>query len=53
MKKFLTKQVNDDEEKKINSINFIEEGCLILRNLFKIMNNRTVNVPQYILAFIG
>ena len=56
MKEFLTNQINNESEnfsKKINSINFIQEACLILRNLFKIMNSRTVSIPKYILGFIG
>lgn len=53
MKKFLTIQKNEDGKKKTNSINFIDEGCLVLRNLYKIMNNRTVSIPKYILGFIG
>ena len=53
MKKFLTYQVNEDENRKINFVNFIDEGCLVLRNLYKIMNNRVVNIPKYILGFIG
>ena len=53
MKKFLTYQINEDGNKKSNSINFIEEGCFVLRNLYKIMNIRTVTIPKYILGFIG
>ena len=53
MKRFLTEQINDNGKKKTNSINFIEEGCLVLRNLYKIMNNRTVSIPKFILGFIG
>ena len=52
MKKFLTHQVNEDENRKINFVNFIDEGCLVLRNLYKIMNNRVVNIPKYILVWV-
>lgn len=38
MKKFLYAQINEDLNKKTNSVNFIEEACLLLRKFFKIMN---------------
>lgn len=53
MKRFLSSQTNDDESKKINTVNFIEEACLLLRKFFKIMNNKVVGIPGYLLAFIG
>ena len=55
MKHFLTKQVNNDAEQnpKTNTINFIEEGCLILRKFFKVMNNKMVQIPGNILSFLG
>lgn len=53
MKKFLTEQINSDENPKTNSINFIEETCLILRKIFKVMNNKMVVIPGSILAFLG
>lgn len=53
MKQFLSTQTNEDNTKKINSVNFIDEACLLLRKFFKIMNNKVVNIPNYLLAFIG
>lgn len=53
MKKFLSTQINEDDTKKTNSVNFIEEACLLLRKLFKIMNSKIVNIPNNLLAFIG
>jgi inositol 1,4,5-triphosphate receptor type 1/inositol 1,4,5-triphosphate receptor type 3 len=53
MKKFLSTQINPDENKKTNSVNFIEEACLLLRKFFKIINNKIVNIPIYLLAFIA
>ena len=53
MKHFLTTQINNNGEPKANTINFIEETCLILRKFFKIMNNKMVLVPANILAFLG
>lgn len=53
MKRFLSSQTNDDESKKINTVNFIEEACLLLRKFFKIMNNRVVGIPSFLLAFIN
>lgn len=53
MKKFLSTQINPDENKKTNSVNFIEEACLLLRKFFKIINNKIVNIPNYLLAFIA
>lgn len=42
MKKFLYTQINEDKNRKTNSVNFIEEGCLLLRKFFKIMNSKVV-----------
>ena len=53
MKKFLLEQINDDGQKKTNSINFIEEATLLLRKKFKIMNDNVVNIPPCILDFIN
>lgn len=53
MKQFLSTQTNEDNNKKENSVNFIEEACLLLRKFFKIMNNKVVTIPEYLLAFIG
>jgi len=53
MKRFLSTQINDDDCKKTNSVNFIEEACLLLRKFFKIMNNKVVSIPNNLLAFIG
>jgi hypothetical protein len=53
MKKFLLEQINEDEQKKTNSINFIEEATLLLRKKFKIMNDNVVRIPPCILDFIN
>jgi inositol 1,4,5-triphosphate receptor type 1/inositol 1,4,5-triphosphate receptor type 3 len=55
MKKFLLAQTNDAEGqvKKTNSINFIETTTLLLRKLFKIMNDKVVGIPQTLLDFIN
>lgn len=55
MKKFLLSQTNDLEgtQKKTNSINFIETTTLLLRKLFKVMNDKVVNIPQTLLDFIN
>lgn len=53
MKKFLTEQINDDGSKKRNSINFIDEACLLLKKLFKVMNHKLVMLPKNLLDFIG
>lgn len=53
MKNFLLAQTNDDGNKKTNSVNFIEETCLLLRKLFKIMNNKIVSIPPNLLDFIN
>ena len=52
-KKFLFCQTNEGGHKKTNSVNFIEEACLLLRKFFKIMNSKIVNVPDFLLDFIG
>ena len=46
MKHFLQEQINDDTLKKTNSINFIDEGTLLLRKLFKVMNDKIVNTSK-------
>lgn len=53
MKKFLSTQTNEDLTPKPNSINFIDEACILLKKVFKIMNNKLVMIPNPILAFIG
>jgi hypothetical protein len=55
MKNFLLAQTNDKERKqrKTTSINFIETTTLLLRKLFKIMNDKVVNIPQTLLDFIN
>lgn len=55
MKKFLLHQTNGAPENKLktNSINFIETTTLLLRKLFKIMNDKVVNIPQTLLDFIN
>ena len=53
MKHFLQEQINDDTLKKTNSINFIDEGTLLLRKLFKVMNDKIVTIPPCILDFIN
>lgn len=52
MKKFLSSQINEDENLKPNSINFIDEACILLKKIFKIMNNKLVMIPNFLLAFI-
>ena len=53
MKKFLMRQRNDDGTEKITSINFIMEACLLLRQFFKIMSSKVVNIPPSLLDFIN
>lgn len=53
MKKFLMSQKNDDGTEKITSINFIMEACLLLRQFFKIMSSKVVNIPPSLLDFIN
>lgn len=55
MKNFLLVQTNDKEgtQKKINSVNFIETTTLLLRKLFKIMNDKVVGIPATLLDFIN
>ena len=53
MKKFLLKQVNQDGSDKQLIINFIQEGCQLLRQFFKIMSIKVVNIPPSILNFIN
>ena len=52
MKRFLSSQTNEDGNVKPNSINFIEEACILLKKIFKIMNNKLVMIPNNLLAFI-
>lgn len=55
MKKFLLAQTNDVEGtiRKTNSVNFIETTSLLLRKLFKIMNDNVVSIPKTLLDFIN
>jgi hypothetical protein len=53
MKNFLLMQVNEDNNKKTNSINFVAETCLLIRKFFKIMNNKVVGIPLSLLDFIN
>jgi hypothetical protein len=53
MKHFLQEQTNEDTAKKASSINFIDEGTLLLRKLFKVMNDKVVSIPPCILDFIN
>lgn len=53
MKKFLMKQINENGEDKVTTINFIQEACQLLRQLFKIMSSKVVNIPPSILDFIN
>lgn len=45
MKKFLWTQTNKDGGEKLNTFNFIEKACFILKRLFKIMNANVVKIP--------
>jgi hypothetical protein len=53
MKVFLLRQLNDDGSDKLVVINFIQEACQLLRQLFKIMSIKVVNIPPSILDFIN
>ena len=54
MKHFLYEQKDGEEgEKKPNTINFIEEACLIMKKFFKVMNDKMVGIPSSVLNFIG
>lgn len=53
MKKFLMTQTNPDETSKAASINFISEGCQLLRQFFKIMSDKIVSIPPSLLDFIN
>ena len=53
MKMFLSLQINEDKNKKTNSINFIDEACMLLKKLFKVMNYKLVMLPGSLLGFIG
>ena len=53
MKMFLFEQTNYDDNKKTNSINFIDEASLLLKKLFKVMNHKLVMLPGSLLGFIG
>jgi len=47
------KKFNDDGSMKIASINFISEGCQLLRQFFKIMSSKIVTIPPSLLDFIN
>lgn len=53
MKKFLLKQQNSDGSDKMLIINFIQEACQLLRQFFKIMSIKVVNIPPSLLDFIN
>jgi hypothetical protein len=53
MKKFLMTQRNPGGSEKITSINFILEACQLLRQFFKIMSSKVVNIPPSLLDFIN
>jgi hypothetical protein len=53
MKKFLMTQTNPVGTEKITSINFILEACQLLRQFFKIMSSKVVNIPPSLLDFIN
>jgi len=53
MKKFVMRQTNLDGNEKLNSINFIVEACMLLRQFFKIMSANVVNIPPNLLDFIN
>lgn len=38
---------------KVNTINFIYEATQLLRQLFKIMSSKVVNIPPSLLDFIN
>ncbi len=46
-------QTNDNGEQKITTINFILEASQLLRQFFKIMSIKIVNIPPSILDFIN
>lgn len=50
---FLSEQTNEDDKKKTNSINFIDEACHLLKKLFKVMNFKLVMLPNSLLGFLG
>jgi hypothetical protein len=49
MKKFLLEQTNEDNKKKVKTINFIETTTLLLRKFFKIMNRDMRNFKMTLL----
>lgn len=53
LKKFLLKQWNEDKKDKLVIVNFIQEACQLLRQFFKIMSIKIVNIPPSILDFIN
>lgn len=53
MKRYLLKQHNNDGSDKLVVINFIQEGCQLLRQFFKIMSIKVVNIPPSLLDFIN
>lgn len=52
-KKYFLEQVDDDNVKKINSINMIEQATFEIRKLFKIMSKDIVSLPLSVLDFIN
>ena len=53
LKNFLLKQYNEDGSDKLQIINFVQEACQLLRQFFKIMSIKVVNIPPSILDFIN
>jgi inositol 1,4,5-triphosphate receptor type 1/inositol 1,4,5-triphosphate receptor type 3 len=53
MKKFLLKQHNEDGSDKLLVINFVQEACILMRQFFKIMSIKIVNIPPSILNFVS
>lgn len=53
MKKFIMKQTDSEGVIKSNTINFIYEATQLLRQLFKIMSSKVVNIPPSLLDFIN
>ena len=53
MKLFLLHQSNEDGSDTLVMINFVQEACQLLRQLFKIMSIKVVNIPPSILNFIN
>lgn len=53
MKKFVMSQTDEEGLVKANTINFITETTQLLRQLFKIMTSKVVNIPPSLLDFLN